>query len=77
MVYDLQLQNSSTGLRLFWDDFPKNLSETWTHPPTHVHSKLGFIFIYFYFANPLTTSQYLLHVDTAKNFRKCKKKKKL
>ena len=29
----------------FWADFPqkKILSETWTHPPTHFHSQLGFL----------------------------------
>ena len=27
----------STGLELFWDDFPKTIpSETWTHPPTSI-----------------------------------------
>ena len=41
------LQNISTGLELFWDDFQKKV-KTWTHPPTHFHSKLGF----FFFAKP-------------------------
>ena len=36
-THGILLQNISTGLELFWDDFQKekNPSETWTHPPTH------------------------------------------
>ena len=32
------LENISTGLEVFWDDFQhkKNLGETWTHPPTSI-----------------------------------------
>ncbi len=37
-TYGILLQNISTGLQLFWDDFfhTKNPSETWTHPPTAI-----------------------------------------
>ena len=37
-THGLLLQNISTGLGLFWDDFPhKNIpSETWIHPPTSI-----------------------------------------
>ena len=35
IYYGVLLQNISTGLELFWDDFPIQIpSETWTHPPT-------------------------------------------
>ena len=30
------LQSISTRLGLFWDDFPKISSETWSHPPTSI-----------------------------------------
>ena len=49
------LQNISTGLRLFWDNFPtkqKILSETWLDPPTHFHSNLGFL-AFFSLQSPL------------------------
>ena len=36
-THGILLQNSSTGLGLFWDDFQKkNPSDTWTHPPTYI-----------------------------------------
>ena len=38
-THGILLQNISTGLGLFWDDFPKqikNPSETGTHPPTSI-----------------------------------------
>ena len=35
--YTNVLQNISTGLGLFWDDFKKKiLNKTWTHPPTSI-----------------------------------------
>ena len=34
--------NISTGLELFWDDFPQKNSEWDLDPPTHFHSNLGF-----------------------------------
>ena len=40
----LLLQNISTGLGLFWDDFPQNkITERDLDPPTHFHSNLGFL----------------------------------
>ena len=37
-THGILLQNISTGLGLFWDDFPpkKIPSEIWTHPPTSI-----------------------------------------
>ena len=38
-MYGILLQNISTGLGLFWDEFPKQNkipSKTWTHPPTSI-----------------------------------------
>ena len=37
-THGILLQNISTGLELFWDDFPnkKIQSETWTNPPTSI-----------------------------------------
>ena len=37
-THGILLQNISTGLGLFWDDFPikKIQSKTWTHPPTSI-----------------------------------------
>ena len=36
--HGILLQNISTGVEQFWDDFPKRkiLIETWTHPPTSI-----------------------------------------
>ena len=44
--FELLLQNISTGLEQFWDDFPnKSPSDPWTHPPTSiVNSDLNFLF---------------------------------
>ena len=37
-THGILLQNISTGLGLFWDDFPKKKKKkkTWTHPPTSI-----------------------------------------
>ena len=41
--YTVLLQNISTGLELFRDDFQKKNSECDPDPPTHFHSKLRFV----------------------------------
>ena len=47
------LQNISTGLKLFWDHFPKKQNSEWDlDPPTHFQSKLGF-FEFFSLQSPL------------------------
>ena len=53
MVY--YSQHICTGLRLFWDDFPKKKipSETWTHPPTSI------AFLDFWGKKILCTAPYL------------------
>ena len=56
-THGILLQNISTGLGLFWDDFhqkKKNIpSETWSHPPT---SKVFLDFFYFFlFTWPLSS----------------------
>ena len=47
-TYGILLQNISTGLGIFWDDFTgtQNPSETWTHPPTSIVNSdfLNFLF---------------------------------
>ena len=42
-TYGILLQNISTGLKLFWDDFPQKNSEWDLEPPIHFHSILGFL----------------------------------
>ena len=40
--YATVLQNISTGVGLFWDDFPQKKILRDLDPPTHFHSNLGF-----------------------------------
>ena len=50
--YGILLQNITTGLGLFWDDFPKkNPSVTWTHSPTA--TVISDFWNFFFFAEPL------------------------
>ena len=48
-THGILLQNSSTGLELFWDDFPKIIRVRIepTHPPTSIVNADFFIFFYF------------------------------
>ena len=55
-THGIVLQKISTGLELFWDDFPKNKI------PTHFHSKLGFLEFVF-FAKPVIGSPVNCVVD--------------
>ena len=54
-THGILLQNISTGVEQFWDDFPKiNPHETWT-PPTHFHTKFGFFEFFFLCKDPKRT----------------------
>ena len=41
-THGILLQNISTGLGVFWDDFEEQNSAWDLDPPTHFHSNLGF-----------------------------------
>ena len=41
-THSILLQNISTGLELFWDDFPPKKFRVRPGPTTHFHTKLGF-----------------------------------
>ena len=54
-THGILLQNISTGLGLFWEDFPKKkfrVRPRPTHPPTHFHSNLGCLEFFFSLQSP-------------------------